>query len=187
MFILCGEVQRDSVGWKLSTILQGQKTSQPVILGFGRNLRSDLSYNMGLWRSMKKCWLFRRPELMATGKIWPVTLWRSDIKDNCICCIYYYQIKLKNAVSIIAPGAYQMFEWCMCVVYLCIILVSLQLYKRMHNLDSKKKRKTGEKKGECERSPSSHGNVLKEQTGPVGILETVANLQEIRTDSRTGR
>lgn len=46
--------------------------------------------------------------------------------------------KLKIAVGIIAPRAYQMFEWCLCVAYVCIILVSLQFYKWMHNLDSKK-------------------------------------------------
>lgn len=39
------------MGWNLSTILQGPKKNlpQPVILGFGRNLDSYQSYNMGLW------------------------------------------------------------------------------------------------------------------------------------------
>lgn len=64
---------------------------------------------------------------------------------------------------------------------MCIILVSLQLHKGMHDLDSKKKSKTEKTKV----------NVRKALC-PVGIfcklgLETVANLQEIRTDSRTGR
>lgn len=36
------------------------------------------------------------------------------------------------------------------------------------------------------RESLSRGNVLKEHTGPVGILETVADLQEIRSDSKEG-
>lgn len=45
-------------------------------------------------------------------------------------------------MGIVTPSAYQMFKWCLCVGYVCIILVSLQLHKGMHDLDSKKKSKT---------------------------------------------